>query len=256
MINDGTAKWEINKVADEAQVKDIEKKVNENTILTNKLISVPSWWLNRGDGSDGDFYPTADTVIDGVKQFKSVYIPEGITITVTQSTCPFIRMLCQGVFINHGIISTVGKASTASGAAAYFGGGGGWGYSGGNGSSHPFGLNDNLKEYMFREGIIGIGAIGARNDYGEAYGVGGGCIQVVCKEFDNIGTLTSSGSNGGSSHGHRGGGGGGGSVMVVCETLVNAGTLLANGGGRYDSQGGLGEAGTVRVKELKVLTED
>lgn len=210
----------------------------------------PSWWLDRGDGSDGDFRPTANTTISGLKQYRSVFIPAGVTVTIEGPERPIVRMLCEGSFTNKGIITSFGQYLTASGTNAYFGGRGGGGYSGGNGGPYPISLNETVKDWMLRTGMIGLGAVGGRNSYGEAYGVGGGCIQIVCKEFNNIGTIDSSGSSGGSSHGQRGGGGGGGSVMVVCESLINEGTLLANGGGRYDGQGGLGEAGTVRIKEL------
>lgn len=246
MINDGTVKWEMNKVASELQLKNVEEKVKE----VSKITGVPSWWLDRGDGSDGDFYPTANTTISGLKQYRSVFIPAGVTVTIEGPESPIVRMLCEGSFTNKGIITSLGQYLTASGTNAYFGGRGGGGYSGGNGGPYPISLNETVKDWMLRTGMIGLGAVGGRNSYGEAYGVGGGCIQIVCKEFNNIGTIDSSGSSGGSSHGQRGGGGGGGSVMVVCESLINEGTLLANGGGRYDGQGGLGEAGTVRIKEL------
>lgn len=212
----------------------------------------PSWWLDRGDGSDGDFRPTENVTISGLKQYRNVFIPAGVTVYagVAGSSAPFLKILCQGAFVNKGTITSKGRGSTVASTPAYWGGVGGGGYNGGNGGVTPFRLTEELKDYMLRMGIIGIGAVGGRNNYGEAFGVGGGCIQVVCKEFENIGTVDSSGSDGGSSNGKRGGGGGGGSVMVICETLINKGILLANGGGRYDSEGGLGEAGTVRLKEL------
>lgn len=33
----------------------------------------PSWWLDRGDGSDGDFTPENNTTISGIKKYRRVF---------------------------------------------------------------------------------------------------------------------------------------------------------------------------------------
>lgn len=64
----------------------------------------PSWWRDRGDGSDGDFYPTGNVTIGGRKNYRSVYIPAGVTVTVNG----FVDIRCQGMFINEGTINASG----------------------------------------------------------------------------------------------------------------------------------------------------
>ena len=67
----------------------------------------PSWWCDRGDGSDGDFYPTSNVTLKGRYDFRSVYIPAGVTVYVAG----FIDIRCQGMFINAGLINGDGKQS-------------------------------------------------------------------------------------------------------------------------------------------------
>lgn len=44
----------------------------------------PSWYTDRGDGSDGDFIPDADCAIGGIKNYKRVFIKAGVTVSVNQ----------------------------------------------------------------------------------------------------------------------------------------------------------------------------
>lgn len=78
----------------------------------------PSWYTDRGDGSDGDFVPTENTTISGVKNYKSVFIKEGITVKVSL----ICRIKCQEAFINNGIISSNGVYDEADGTAGTYGG--------------------------------------------------------------------------------------------------------------------------------------
>ena len=70
----------------------------------------PSWWLDRGDGSDGDFIPNGNTTISGVKQYKSVFIPPGVTVNVNK----FVKIKCQGAVVIWGEI-TVNNRVTSGG---------------------------------------------------------------------------------------------------------------------------------------------
>lgn len=241
----------------------------------------PSWWLDRGDGSDGDFRPTANSTISGLKQYRSVFIPAGVTINVNKN----VRICCQGGFINFGTISAVGSAGNGGGgglssSAGGSGTGGGNGGAGGGGSAGGNGAMINgiaipsLELVMQYEGL-GFGAGGGggagsdggggNRGYGGGGGSGGGAISIRCNSFFNGGTLDVSGNRGGNGSGDHssviaggGGGGGGGSITVIAFSVVKEGTLLTNGGGggsRYGrgSAGASGGAGIVKVLELGVM---
>lgn len=60
----------------------------------------PAWWLDRGDGSDGDFRPTGNTTISGEKKYRSVFIKQGITVTCSDNT--YFKVI--GSFVNLGTI--------------------------------------------------------------------------------------------------------------------------------------------------------
>lgn len=67
----------------------------------------PSWWLNRGDGSDGDFTPENNTTISGIKKYRRVFIKSGVTVTVDR----YARIHCLGAVIVNGNINAVGMGS-------------------------------------------------------------------------------------------------------------------------------------------------
>lgn len=248
----------------------------------------PSWYTDRGDGSDGDFIPTQDTTISGVKNYKRVFIKAGVTVTIKK----FARLSCLGAFVNKGLItldgqgpeglggsvvaSAVGKAGTSGGD----GGAGGYdGAKAGGSGNTIFGV-----EYADRATIAGyiltvmqgyaVGASGASgqgtkaaNGYNAAYGGkggnGGGGICVVCSDFDNQGTITANGGAGGNATSDYffaggGGGGGGGGIIVICQKMLNKGnTSVAGGAGGTGHEnkhnGANGTEGIVIIKELGVL---
>lgn len=276
MINDGTVKWEMNKVASELQLKNVEEKVKE----VSKITSVPAWWLNRGDGSDGDFRPTGNTTISGLKQYRSVFIPAGVTVTIDQ----FTRLCCQGAFINLGIVSAEGAAKNGVGGGVSpnignigtgGGNGGAGGYSGAAGGSGSLinGIAIPSVSLVWQNEGLGFGASGGSGRgnsnvngawaNGGAGGSGGGAIIVRCNSFDNRGTLNANGGRGGNATGDTfkgggGGGGGGGSITVIAHSIVNRGTVLANGGSGGSgyaggSAGAAGTSGVIQIFELGVM---
>lgn len=276
MINDGTVKWEMNKVASELQLKNVEEKVKG----VSKITSVPAWWLNRGDGSDGDFRPTGNTTISGLKQYRSVFIPAGVTVTIDQ----FTRLCCQGAFINFGIVSAEGAAKNGVGGGVSpnvgnigtgGGNGGAGGYSGAAGGSGSLmnGIAIPSVSLVWQNEGLGFGASGGSGRgssnvngawaNGGAGGSGGGAIIIKCNSFSNEGTLNANGGRGGNATGDTykgggGGGGGGGSITIVACSIVNKGTVLANGGagGSGYAGGGAGASGTngiIQIFELGVL---
>ena len=80
------------------------------TLASIKTNHYPSWWTDRGDGSDGDFYPTEDTTIEGVKNYASVMIPEGVTVSVS----PAVLIKCQGAFVNMGTVTADGQGAAGA----------------------------------------------------------------------------------------------------------------------------------------------
>ena len=215
------------------------------TLAGVKTNRYPAWWLDRGDGSDGDFVPESNVTISGLKQYKSVFIKAGVTVSVTKVT----RICCQGAFVNKGTITAEGQGATG-GAAGYFGGnGGGSNYGGGSGSIIP--LTEETINMLVALGQFSLGASGGGNNWNEQQGAGGGTIQIVTQAFENTGTITANGGQAGSSYGKSGGGGGGGQVTVICQNNLATGTITANGGPRYPSEGGSnGQPGFTKLIEL------
>lgn len=216
------------------------------TLAGVKTNRYPAWWLDRGDGSDGDFIPESNVTISGLKQYKSVFIKAGVTVSVTKVT----RICCQGAFVNNGTITAVGQGASGNGTAGYFGGNGGGSYSGG-GSGSIIPLTEETINMLVALGQFSLGASGGGNNRGQGQGTGGGTIQIVTQAFENTGTITADGGQAGSTYGNSGGGGGGGQVTVICQNNLATGTITANGGPRFPSDGGSnGEPGFTKLIEL------
>lgn len=250
----------------------------------------PAWWLNRGDGSDGDFRPTGNTTISGLKQYRSVFIPAGVTVSVDK----YVRICCQGAFINLGNINASGNggaggaggiSNTVSsdgvnatngfvGAAAPYGRGGaggagennGYYFAGGAGGMTNYGLYDTSNTILESEIIVygaggsGGGAYAENSDgssakaNGGSGGNGGGGIRLTCASFKNKGSIISNGNNGNAGGSRAGGGGGGNGGVVIIVTFINlaTGTITVNGGAG-NTRGAAGGAGYYVIKELGVM---
>ena len=218
----------------------------------------PAWWLDRGDGSDGDFAPTTDITISGVKNYKSVHIPAKVTVGVSG----FVRIKCQGAFIHKGVMrETVGVSNGggggASGSPSERGEPGHQGLSaasgaGGNGNSRwggaagaVVGTRDPGQDVVYF-GAGGGGGAGGDTGDGGAGGKGGGSITVVAAEAVITGTIEAKGYNGEKATGHYGGGGGGGgggAIIIVANTVSNSGTYNVSGGSGGTGSGSMGYAG-------------
>lgn len=196
----------------------------------------PSWWRDRGDGSDGDFYPTGNVTISGRKNYRSVYIPAGVTVSVSG----FIDIRCQGMFINAGTINASGggglsgqqvKIRKLYGASIGLNGnpgepaigGGAGGAAGSSSDSGYYGVNSSGTKIggsrlsldaagvlagCYSEEILGGGGGSSPGVYsiseggstetlsGAVGGNGGGMIRIVAKSHKNIGSYISTGLNG------------------------------------------------------------
>lgn len=230
----------------------------------------PVWHLDFGDGSDGVFSPSSNVTISGTKNYTSINIPSGVTVTVDKSA--YIK--CKGDVVINGTIKAVGAnggAPTSSGSNAgnsgYFAVGG----TGGKANSGKPGAGGGALE--LKSGVAGVTAVmnylhseniitatiysagGGAGDWEQQHrgtpgtgGNGGGGVLIICKNFTNNGTIDASGSkggDGGSPYGASGGGGGGGLVYIVCDKNNKTGTINTQGGagGTGQSNWGTGSNG-------------
>ena len=194
----------------------------------------PSWWLNRGDGSDGDFTPENNTTISGIKKYRRVFIKSGVTVTVDR----YARIHCLGAVIVNGNINAVGMGSV-----------GGIGGSGSNISDEKKN-GTNGQDGNSSVGGRGVGGYGGGGQ-GAAGGTiertdggnGGGDIIIIASSVKVGGLLSVDGMKGfdATGDGGGGGGGGGGRVCIVAYSVIGADRITAAGGA-----GGAGNGGGVR----------
>ena len=245
-------------------VPDSQGNMDVNPFI-QKYMNFPAWYFRRGDGSDGVFSPTSNVTIGGEKNFTSVNIPSGVTVTVD---C-FAYIKCTGSFTNNGNIVCVGAGSVgAKGGPSAAGGIGsvpsnfkihaesgaggkgsnGWLGTGGAGGA-GMGVTASTVETCDIEPSVGGngGGGGGGGDYGGTQasggngGLGGGTIYIVAKTIVS-GTIsatgnagengaTSYGSSGSHAPGPGGGGGGGAGGKIVCVAdIVTVGSLNVTGG--------------------------
>lgn len=290
---DGDKGWNTGKLLFAAS--DAGKLVEVSYTATGTLAGVksnryPAWWLDRGDGSDGDFAPTANVTISGLKQYKSVRIPAGVTVTIS---C-YALIKCQGAFVNHGTITASGQgahggsggyyakdatgeyypSAAGAGVSAISGvggaGGSNHGAAGAGGGCAAFNVTldgpSTIELAMTLRGF-GFGAGGGgggcgsstfRRYGGAAGGRGGGAIAIVSTGIYNSGIVAANGANGystGNDQASGGGGGGGGMVAMIADTIMNYGSVTAAGGagGSGRTSGAAGRTGIVFIKELGVM---
>lgn len=235
------------------------------TLAGVKTNRYPAWWLDRGDGSDGDFVPKSNVTISGLKQYKSVFIKAGVTVTVQRYA--FIKV--QSAFVCAGTLTATGTGASggsdagggANGFCAGSGGGAGIysGYGGGPGGNGNINIVDsssnehNIVITQLATKYFGFGGGGGAGR--GAGGAGGGCIVIVCREYKNIGTIAANGTNGVGVPGNAsGGGGGGGSIAIVSEKIIENGIVSANGGtaGNPGNRGGGADGANGYINKILV----
>lgn len=251
----------------------------------------PSWYTDRGDGSDGDFMPSADITIGGVKNYKRVFIKAGVTVSVNQQ----LVIKATGSVVIAGTINGNGSpgAKGQGGTGGASGGNGGWltgddnsdkhreptagqdgtggGYGGaGGGANSSMGAAGGSScirigiDYGGNGGGGGGGAI-ASSGYTSGGGGGGGYgISIIAPEVALLEGSKISADGGNGENGQRyytapGGGGGGGTINIISITIKNSGAVSAAGGiageltwNRYQAAVD-GEAGTITIKQLGAL---
>lgn len=233
------------------------------TLAGVKSNRYPAWWLDRGDGSDGDFSPTENVTISGLKQYRSVFIPAGVTVSADR----YLTIKCQEACIINGIIRADGTGAAGGGVGeagsnGNIAGGAGGATSGNQGAG---GAGTKYNEVYIRIGLEVIGAGGGgggpRGDSTSGSGGrGGGCIYIVANEINISGSISANGTAGGNAPtvawSNGGGGGGGGCICLVANTIYNNGSIIANGGsgGRGNgASGARGSDGVVEIVEMGVM---
>lgn len=240
------------------------------TLAGVKSNRYPAWWLDRGDGSDGDFAPTTNTTISGVKQYRNMFIPPGVTVNVNK----FVKIKCQGAVVIWGEI-TVNNRVTSGGSSdslgqdgiCSIGGAGGSGDNGRGGAAggKMIGNLDASQNITYYGASGGGGGQGGYADeyggYGGAGGAGGGSVCILASEVHVNGKIYATGGAGSSStyvnpyRGGGGGGGGGGSIFIIANLVKNNGSISVDGGagGAGNNAGAAGGKGFLVLKELGEL---
>lgn len=182
------------------------------TLAGVKTNRYPAWWLDRGDGSDGDFTPKSNVTIYGLKQYKSVFIKKGVTVTIKK----YALIKCLGGFINKGNI-------TANGSGGSGGSGGVEGRNPGNGEN----------------GEASTGGAGGEAG-GQSIGLGGS--SQFGTDFAIEMRMPIFGS----------GGGGGGSVIMIANRVYLSGQNVVNGGvgAGTTKRGANGSSGCIKIIEM------
>lgn len=214
----------------------------------------PSWYTDRGDGSDGDFAPESSATISGIKNYKSVFIKKGVVVKVDKMA--FIK--CQNAFINYGTLySSAGNGGTSGiGGTGFRGGHGGAsenGVAGGGTGGSIFGLSSSV--YLnYTQDVIKFLVVGGGGGFGSGDGnggSGGGSICIVAKEILNTGLIHSNGEKGWlQASKYSGGSGGGGGVCLIANIISDTGTVEAKGAASVDGVAGAGGAGIVIKKQF------
>lgn len=233
------------------------------TLAGVKSNRYPTWWLDRGDGSDGDFAPTGNTTISGLKQYRSVFIPAGVTVTADR----YLAIKCQGACTINGTIKADGTGAAGGGIGKAGTNGNIAGGAGGatNANQGAGGAGTKYNEVYIRIGLEVIGAGGGgggpRGDSTSGSGGrGGGCIYIVANEINISGSISANGAAGGNAPtvawSNGGGGGGGGCICLAANTIYNHGSIIANGGsgGRGNgASGAKGSNGVIKKVEMGVM---
>lgn len=246
--------------------------------------------IDLGDGSDGAFISSGNTTWTTDKNFTSLNIQSGHTITVE----PDVVVKVQGNAIINGILSAEGQGYEGSlrdsdgegpggGGRGYsewymLGGGGGAGHltSGQNGYStyHDWGLGGPAYGFEYLEPIyMGSGGGGGHSGpglhYGGSGGDGGGIIQLFASNITVNGEISADGDDGypgmhqepSDFYTGGGGGGSGGSIYLRAFNVVDLGSSNVHalggqggdGGNPGFNPGGDGADGRIRVDAQTVV---
>lgn len=213
----------------------------------------PSWYTDRGDGSDGDFMPEADCAIGGIKNYKRVFIKEGVKVSVNKQSIIKVTgsVMIAGTLsgagaAGAGVIYSIadGNGVVADGNGGGAGGAGSGSYYDRNNSSAGLpGGSGGYDEFTYKyaaNGGDGGGGIyspggGVNNPRAIKGGGGGHGITIVASAIGVLGTgvIDTSGGDGSSTTSKdygAGGGGGGGDTILIANIINILGSIKADGG--------------------------
>lgn len=235
------------------------------TLAAAQSNKYPSWYTDRGDGSDGDFIPEADCTIGGIKNYKRVFIKAGVNVRVNQQLVIKATgsVVIAGTINGNGSPGAKGKGGTG-GARGGDGGNnyiesddngiydytssaqnGGYGTGGGNGgaggkgtgSKAPAGgvggVSINGIAFYAGNGSGGGGGMANNTNYAGGGGGGGYGITIIATEVTITGSVAAdggAGESGTSTYIPGGGGGGGGDISIIANVAIKSGSVTANGG--------------------------
>ena len=237
-------------------------------------------------GADSALSPTENTEIelpaDGIFNFTTVNIPEGVTVTFTKNNANTpVYILATGDVTIAGKISVNGAAASGSpgngGNGAYNGGmGGSYKVAGGKGQGPGGGNPGSVSTNVISSGSSGGGGGG----FGSKGSDGGGSSYAPPgtggSAYGNTKIIPMTGGSGGgggagsinSSYPDTGGagGGGGGAIMIASSstiTVAPTGSITAMGGkggtssndGNYAGDGGGGSAGAIKLMADTISVE-
>ena len=224
----------------------------------------PSWYTDRGDGSDGDFIPEADCTIGGIKNYKRVFIKAGVNVRVNQQLVIKATgsVVIAGTINGNGSPGANGKGGTGgarggdggndysesddNGTYNYklsaqnggYGTGGGNGGAGGKGTSSKApaggvgGVSINGIAFYAGNGSGGGGGMANNTNYAGGGGGGGGGygITIIATEVTITGSVAADGGAGESGTSTYIPGGGGGDISIIANVAIKSGSVTANGG--------------------------
>lgn len=219
-----------------------------------------------GNGSDGMFNPGSDTMISDTKNYTSVNIPAGVTVTVS-GTNPLI-IKSQGMVKIDGVLTANGAPggngvtfSTFGKGGIGIGGGGNGGdgvYTGGpsngvDGQGSGAGLKGTNWQGGSGAGYAQNGGNSPMTSYGS--GITGGMSYGTADLMNFQGGSGGGGGSGGNSCGSGGGGAGGGAIQIAsANSIAIGGTISADGakggtdGGGNCGGGGGGSGGAIWLR--------
>lgn len=236
------------------------------TLVDNRIIPPPKYhpaYLDKGDGSGGDFISTGNVSLAGTYQYANFILNPGHTVTVGS----YLMLRVKGVAIINGAIDARGRyaVSVATGGGSAGRGGNGAGTGAGNGADpNPVYLQYTtvgisgtpsaaVQEQLLKTGAIltgnkgGNGGSAGGGGAGGAGGNGGGFILIVADTIIVNGSLLAGGGNGAQAASGAAGGGGGGSggvvLLVAYMSLLHNGTINVAGGTGGPKRDGASTAG-------------
>lgn len=235
-INDGTAIWDVEQIANSDDVKDLQ--FNQTTF--------PAWWLYRGTGKNGNYTP-ANGATFKFGNYTNITINSGVILNIYR----FTVMVCSGTFTLNGTIDGNGKGADGgayisssantgdrnpgeTGSNAASGGGPStyataFGYAKYQGSL-PETVQSAIEYFPAMPEIYGGGGSSGYDGNHPGYpgGAGGAGLIVLCNRAVLNGTISCNGAAGDGRE-NAGSSGGGGGILIIANSVSGSGKFSHTG---------------------------